>query len=875
VTITSPPSHGTINLNPVTGQVTYTPNPGYSGTDHFSYTVCDKTSPVPLCSTPATVAVTVTAPVLPTPVGDSGTTTAGTSITLSNITANDLAGTYAIDPGSVDLDSTIAGTQTTYNVPGKGTYTVNSTGQVTFTPVSNFSGIVTDNYTLADIYGNRSATSAMITITVNPVAGKDSVSTASNTATNLNVISMSQGNLDPTKVNITSPPSHGTITVNPVTGLVTYTPAPGYSGTDHFSYSVCDKSSPVPLCSSPATIAVTVNPAILPIPVADAGTTTAGTAIVLPNITSNDLPGTYALDPNTIDLDSTTVGTQNTYILAGKGTYTVNGTGQVTFTPVANFSGIVTDNYTVADIYGNRSTKSALITITVDPVAGKDSVSTGPNAATTVNVIPISQGNLDPTKVTITSSPGHGTLTLNPVTGQITYTPNPGYAGTDHFSYTVCDKSSPVPLCSTPATVAVTVTGPVLPVPVGDTGTTTAGTAITLSNIVSNDIAGTNPLDPNSIDLDSIQAGIQKTFTVPYEGTFTVNSSGQLIFTPSANFSGIVTDNYTISDIYGNRSQKSAPITITVNPVANNMTVGTGYNSPNVISVLNPDAGNLNPGSITIVSQPAHGKLSINPQTGQVTYTPNLNYSGTDNFSYTVCDFTAPVPLCSNQAMVTINVRPPTVDLALAKTAPAQVNADTYNYSLTVTNLSLDSALKIIVTDTLPTGMSYVSFQTNVYGATAQFNSATNVFTWSIPSMKGDTAVNLILTVNTTQIGPITNTASVTAQQTDPNTSNNVSSVTINKLGDNLFFPTLFTPNGDGINDYFVIKGLLDYPENELQIFNRWGNQVYHATSYMQNGNLWNGENLNEGTYYYVLKVNINGTNKVFGGYTTLIRGGR
>jgi gliding motility-associated-like protein len=129
--------------------------------------------------------------------------------------------------------------------------------------------------------------------------------------------------------------------------------------------------------------------------------------------------------------------------------------------------------------------------------------------------------------------------------------------------------------------------------------------------------------------------------------------------------------------------------------------------------------------------------------------------------------------------------------------------------------------------------------------------------------------------VNTVQIGTITSGASVLGFQLDNHLSNNYTRLEIHKSGELLSFPTLFTPNGDGINDHFMIIGLEDYPDNELEIFNRWGNEVYHASGYMQGSTLWSGTGLNEGTYYYVLKVNQNGTYRKYGGYTTIIRRGK
>ena len=41
-----------------------------------------------------------------------------------------------------------------------------------------------------------------------------------------------------------------------------------------------------------------------------------------------------------------------------------------------------------------------------------------------------------------------------------------------------------------------------------------------------------------------------------------------------------------------------------------------------------------------------------------------------------------------------------------------------------------------------------------------------------------------------------------------------------------------FSPNGDGVNDVFVVEGLHNYPNNKLEIYNRWGNRVYHSYNY-------------------------------------------
>ncbi len=81
------------------------------------------------------------------------------------------------------------------------------------------------------------------------------------------------------------------------------------------------------------------------------------------------------------------------------------------------------------------------------------------------------------------------------------------------------------------------------------------------------------------------------------------------------------------------------------------------------------------------------------------------------------------------------------------------------------------------------------------------------------------------------------------------------------------------SPNGDGINDTFFITNIQARPDNRLQIFNRWGNLVFDRKSYQNDWDgTWNGKNLPDGTYFYVLEINENGREQVYRGYLELHR---
>jgi len=69
-----------------------------------------------------------------------------------------------------------------------------------------------------------------------------------------------------------------------------------------------------------------------------------------------------------------------------------------------------------------------------------------------------------------------------------------------------------------------------------------------------------------------------------------------------------------------------------------------------------------------------------------------------------------------------------------------------------------------------------------------------------------------------------------------------------------LFIPNAFSPNGDGVNDFWEILGLQNYPGHKLEVYNRLGIRLYETTNYQNDwGGTYNGEKLPDGTYFYQL----------------------
>lgn len=95
--------------------------------------------------------------------------------------------------------------------------------------------------------------------------------------------------------------------------------------------------------------------------------------------------------------------------------------------------------------------------------------------------------------------------------------------------------------------------------------------------------------------------------------------------------------------------------------------------------------------------------------------------------------------------------------------------------------------------------------------------------------------------------------------------------VTVNK---GLFIPNTFSPNNDGENDTWEIRGIETYPDCLVTIYNRWGQPVFQSTGYNKE-KAWNGEGktgkVNEGVYFYEIQLR-DPEKQIVKGSITLIR---
>ncbi|WP_167021447.1 gliding motility-associated C-terminal domain-containing protein [Chitinophaga sp. Cy-1792] len=175
-------------------------------------------------------------------------------------------------------------------------------------------------------------------------------------------------------------------------------------------------------------------------------------------------------------------------------------------------------------------------------------------------------------------------------------------------------------------------------------------------------------------------------------------------------------------------------------------------------------------------------------------------------------------------------------------------------FVITAANQGPDTATGVVMTDEIQRMLGDPTGIIASRGA-AVYDNSTRTITWTIPFMAPGNVETVTFSARLISSDTIINTAVISGNETDLDPSDNTSTVTKNPgtPDDDLFIPNVVTPDGDGKNDNFVIPGIDKYPGSTLLIYNRWGNQVYQNKNY---NNTWNGKDLNEGTYFYILKLN-------------------
>lgn len=189
------------------------------------------------------------------------------------------------------------------------------------------------------------------------------------------------------------------------------------------------------------------------------------------------------------------------------------------------------------------------------------------------------------------------------------------------------------------------------------------------------------------------------------------------------------------------------------------------------------------------------------------------------------------------------------------------------SYQIIITNKGNENAQKVTATIQLPKEVSYKEVS-GIFEGVAEYNASTHQIVWVVNEMKVGQIETLTITVTSIEIGRAEQSSIVTSLEMDSFPADNKDNTQVQIFG--LHIPNVFTPNNDGINDVFEIKGIEHLTNNKITIFNVNGNEVYKSNGYK---NDWNGGGLNTGTYYYVLEIQMpNGQWELFKGYVMILR---
>ncbi|TLM73962.1 MAG: tandem-95 repeat protein, partial [Actinobacteria bacterium] len=673
------PTHGTLTLNG-DGSFTYTPDADYNGPDSFTYQADDGAD----LSNVATVDITVDA-VNDAPVAadDAYSTDEDTPLVIAAL-------------GVLGNDTDVEGDPLSafvVDLPAHGTLTLDADGGFTYVPDADWNG--SDSFTYHANDGTVDSNLATVDITVDPV---NDAPVAADDAYSVDedgfLVVGSPGVLgndtdvegDPLTATLVDDVDHGTLVLSP-DGSFIYVPDPDYNGPDSFTYVANDGTAD----SNLATVDITVDPVNdAPVAVDDIFTTDEDTPLVIaaPGVLGNDID---------IDGDALTAVTVDDPM---HGTLALNADGGFTYTPDADWYG--TDTFTYRANDGVVDSNNATVTITVDPVndapvAVDDTFTTDEDTPLVVGAPGVLGNDTDidgdPLSAFVVDLPTHGTLALN-ADGSFTYTSDADYNGPDSFTYVANDGEAD----SNVATVDIAVDAVNdAPVAVGDSYTTAEDTTLTVAapGVLAND---------SDVDGDPLDAVLDADVS---NGTLTLNADGSFTYVPDADWNG--SDSFTYHANDGTADSNVVTVDITVTPVNDApVAVGDSYTTAEGITLTVAAPGVLgndtdvdgDPLTAVLADDVANGALTLNAD-GSFTYVPDLDWSGSDSFTYRADDGAA----LSNLVTVSITVTPAndahlTVTKVVTSGDTTAVVGSLVGYRITVTNDGGAASSDVTVSDT-------------------------------------------------------------------------------------------------------------------------------------------------------------------------------
>lgn len=736
--------------------INYTPVANFNGTAIITYSITDPSG----SSASATITVTVTA-VNDAPVANNDTvsTPEDTSVTISPL-LND-----------VDAD----GDELTLSVLSVSAGTAVVDGSIiTYTPVANDTNTATIVYQITDPSSSFDTATITVNIGANndtPIAVNDTATTVEDTPVQISpLLNDSDPDGDVLRVEVVSV-SSGTTTIN--NNIISYVPATDFNGEATITYSVTDPSG----SSATAIISVTVTP-VNDAPVANTD-----------NVTTNE-DTTVQISPlsNDTDVDNDILTATLGTISSGTATIANN---VITYTPEPNFSGVASITYTATDPSGATAPGNINITVLAvndTPIANDDSIAIAEDSP--VLITPLTN-DLDPdgdSLVLAIISTSSGTATLSGDT--INYSPAANFNGTATITYSITDPSG----ASATATITVTIAAVNdNPVAVNDNVTTSEDTSIDIT--------------PLSNDTDVENDTLSFIINSATNGTFQIISATVVRFTPTANFNGAATMQYTVTDPSGGSATGEIIINVTaVNdaPIAVTDTATVNEGETIVISPITNDS-DVEGDNLTITAATTTiGSVTVNTDATTLTYTAPSGFSGVAVISYTLTDATTSVTGTVNVTVNDVNFGPTAVN-------------DTFNVNAGETN-----TLNVVSNDTDPDGdnLTITAATTTLGTVTIVTDSVSSTLSYAAPA---DTTATATISYTISDAGGLTSSATATVNITEQPLTGDFDSdgdgmpdVSATSTGTN--FNVTFGDNVDAVY-YFENGELVSISANDAGVF--------------------------------------------------------
>ncbi|MBI1249378.1 tandem-95 repeat protein [bacterium] len=608
--IAQQPAHGTASLNG--REYVYQPAAGYVGTDSFTYQVSDGISTSP----EYTISITVfNSP--PTGVGQTVSVAHDRILDTYADNDDDWIALYGSDPNGDSLTYFIA------QQPAHGSASLNGREYV-YQPAPGYLGTDSFTYQISDGVSTSAAYTINITVYNDiPVGNDQSVSVTKNRTLDTfvdndddwNAITGFDPNGDPLTYFIAQQPSHGSVALDGREYI--YQPDPDYIGPDSFTYQISDGVS----VSIPNTIYITVTNTP---PYAGNDSFSGNWFYWASNYPAQASPFTLFGNDGDFDNDpfSVTILTQPTH-----GTVTLNEQNLYVYEPEAGYTGTDSFTYNLSDGFDISNTATVTINVTTPIAMGNDdsfSVNQGePLVVAGPGVLANDIGYGGSLGLSLIEDAEHGTLSLAS-DGSFTYTPQPGFLGTDRFTYR--------PVAGTTLGSLAEVTIDVIPDPpvIGDGNFESIDGAAILGDLAA--LVQHQSTLPLSYDIVS----------QPQNGTVQQQADGTFSYLPNSGFYGIDQFTFTVTDGYSVSNPATVTLSAVHQPTAGYDTYETDADTTLTVDaasgvLANDQDGDGDALSVTLVGDPTYGTVTLQAD-GGFSYVPATGFSGVDSFLYVVSD---------------------------------------------------------------------------------------------------------------------------------------------------------------------------------------------------------------------------------------------